>query len=298
MLAAKSVGGAKRKNNSKKMKAGSGEMEIDKTVAGVVARVEAFKAYDEAGGLITIIGSGPMKVAEYEAKPEGDIGIPYKFYYNQPTDLINGEGKEFMILLNSAMPYKEWYDTANKKWIPPNKTEADALTPEQVKAKAGMSFAHFLIVPRKPLFNAVTLKKAHADLLKDMKKTLLAKLQDPNFKQRVIYQVFYNIFDFADNKKTDITPEQFAQFKADAKKFMDTQYTEAEMEFFLHVAYINEAGKLDGNQSIPQLHLHGLEKNLRTSNVHDWKNMPVDSVVGYLETLQGGKKRISKKKAN
>ena len=257
-------------------------MEIDKSTNGVRIRVRAFNEYDKNGGTVRIFGDGEMKVSEFEAKAEGDIGFPYKLYYNQPTDLINGEGKDFMIILNTSMPYPNWYDN------------------DKDKKKAGMSFAHFLAIPRKPLFNTVTLKKEHASLLRRMKETLLEKLKDPNFKQRVIYQVFYNIFDFPDNKKTAITPEQFHQFKSDAKTFMQTDYKKIdEMQFFLHVAYINNNGKLDGDQSIPQLHLHCLENNLRTSDIHDWKSMPLESVLNYLDSLSKGdssNKRTYKKK--
>ena len=303
-----------QKKNNRKMKAGGPDditspdyvhspeyfTDEQKTSEMVKKRVDEFNASSEE---VLIFGPPPygkMKVSAYESLGEGKIGFPYQLYYKGQSDeagnLINGLGKKYMFVVNTAMPYTEWYDVNTKQWT--NK-DGSIVPVETVLDKAGMSFVHFLAVPEDPLFNTVSLKPSHKDMLLDMKKTLLEQLKDKAFKQKAIDRVLKNILEFPDNKKpaSDFTPEQRALFDEKAKIFMDTDFNESNMEFFLHVAYIDPvSGAIKGNQSIPQLHLHCLQKEntgLRTSHRHDKKNMPLDAVLKYLDpsyTGTGGKK--------
>ena len=91
--------------------------------------------------------------------------VPIFTYLNDTNGRCLAQTDDFVLYLNAAAPYTELY-------------------PEQPE-RAGMSFAHFLAVPRERIYNAATLRREDAYLIRKMREKVTAWMNEPDFRKHV-----------------------------------------------------------------------------------------------------------------
>lgn len=179
---------------------------------------------------------------------------------------INGftplsENENAMLILNAALPYR-------------------ALSkPED---NAGMSYVHIMAIPKKRIYNAITLKYDDIALLNSMKELVINYLKDKNNRRKVGEIVRGNV-----TQKLDTT-QLIEQNQEDYTKFISDDFDFNNLQFVFHV---------HPYPSVGHLHMHVLLPTLRTNYAHEWKNMPLECVMKYLEKLPtlGGNNSKAKK---
>jgi hypothetical protein len=201
----------------------------------------------------------------------GKAGSDRNLMIDSDGTMLDG-ADDFIVIVNGEMPFTEWY--------PPEK-----------QSSAGMSFVHLLAIPRKPIYNGVTLKKEHIPMLNKMKECVITILNES--KVRIVEHILKST-DFRQNKNYKPIYDQKIDMYCKAKiQFMypKVRITEDDVEFAFHMF---------PNHSIPQLHMHcillqvrdntGKVYDMRTGGykIHAHKNMPVSKVIEYLNGQSGG----------
>jgi hypothetical protein len=178
----------------------------------------------------------------------------------------------FKLLLNDKNPYPDVYP--------------DTLGPAgpNTKGSAGMSLVHFFGVPIERIYNAITLNKSHEDLLNKMKQRAITWMNIQANKVKVIEFVEKIVNNDVNRYNPSDADKILTRFQTDKMAFLDPTYNAGnDLEFCFHVHPF---------PSVAHLHMHCILKFFRTSDIHDWKNMPLDVVLTNLP-LTGGKKEHS-----
>jgi hypothetical protein len=199
-------------------------------------------------------------------------------YFLEPMIVKDKDGKnidndEFIVILNAAVPYLDFYS-------------------KESHATAGMSFAHLLCIPKKRIYNAVTLTGQHIALLERMRNFLKEQFNSMIFRQNLAELVRGHVKKVMENNKNDLV-ERGVQKILHNKLEVDLEKLENDVTG----AYIDFCFHVHPYPSIGHLHMHVLQKNMRTSYCHDWKNMPLDAVLGVLKAegqTGGTRKRLEK----
>ena len=267
---------ATQKKNNRKMKGGN---------ETIPERVEKFKNY-------TGENRSPLELFKFKTLAEAEklqnISVYNSYLKGQKDefkDLLKDTNPDFILIVNAAMPYPEWY-------------EADKDRPS-----AGMSYVHLLAVPKKPLYNTVMLKKSDAPMLENMRSTALEVLNKTSIRNEINTYIFDTV-NFRGGVKKNITEAEMTKYRSDANNFLTAApFTEDNIEFAFHV---------HPDHSVPQLHLHCILKyvvnkdgatiDMRTGNeanksgywAHAHKNRPLNEVLEYVNSLQSGGKRNKK----
>lgn len=199
------------------------------------------------------------------------------------------ENNEFIIILTRPLPYKEFYEKPSK---------------------ASMSFIHLLVIPKRRIYNAVTLKKEDIKLLNNMKNGTIEYMRKRENRLKMIdalkHKLLFNIktitkknldnietmqsnFDRLDNylELSHNMKKVISMYKTDKENFLSDRYNnisydngknlDRNLDFVFHV---------HPRHSIGHLHLHViLPTELRTNTLCDIKNVPLNIIIDYLNNL-------------
>jgi hypothetical protein len=173
--------------------------------------------------------------------------VPIFTYLNDTNARCLAQTDDFVLYLNAATPYVELY---------PDKPD-----------RAGMSFAHFLVVPRERIYNAATLRREDAQLVRVMREKVTAWMNDPEFRKRVGVEMAILYTPMLTTKEIR---EKFA-YQLDRFVYdVDGSY----MQFFFHV---------HPEHSVGHLHMHSLamDRELLTPSyeLNSDRNTPADEVL-------------------
>jgi hypothetical protein len=164
------------------------------------------------------------------------------------------ENDDFMIVLNGADPYTAVY-------------------PDHEGGRAGMSFVHLLVLPKKRhIYNAVSLRATDIPLLKAMASGVREFVTDAanrnTIASRIKAQIGRNAM-FKDNlEMNELLEADIAAYVADGN-------APNELEFYFHV---------HPNHSVGYLHMHAIAGNMRANSTtsHDNKNTPLAVIIDVL----------------
>lgn len=182
-------------------------------------------------------------------------GFPAK--YTAPTfTILNETGAEnlyedeyFCLYLNVALPYRELY---------PNKHD-----------RAGMSFVHMLACPRERIYNAATLETKDKVLLEHMASTVSRLVDTDEFRRKVYDKL---LLKFWPSMQEGLSDEVKAKFTLHSNMWLN-RTSGSSMGYYFH---------LHPHHSVGHLHMHCLADNIRTNNMHNKKNTPLDVVLNTL----------------
>lgn len=165
------------------------------------------------------------------------------------------ENDDFMIVLNGADPYTAVY-------------------PPHEEGRAGMSFVHLLVLPKKRhIYNAVSLRATDIPLLEAMASGVRQFVTDAANRNaiasRIKAQLGRNAM-FKDNL------EMLELLEADIAAYVADDDAPNELEFYFHV---------HPNHSVGYLHMHAIARNMRANSTtsHDNKNTPLKVIIDVLE---------------
>jgi hypothetical protein len=165
------------------------------------------------------------------------------------------ENEDFMIVLNGSDPYTAVY-------------------PAHEDGRAGMSFVHLLVLPKKRhIYNAVSLRATDIPLLEAMaagvREFVAGEVRRAYIAIRIKAQLGRNAM-FKDNI------EMRELLEADIEAYEEDDNAPNELEFYFHV---------HPNHSVGYLHMHAIAGNMRAHSAtsHDNKNTPLDVVIDVLE---------------
>jgi hypothetical protein len=176
--------------------------------------------------------------------------------YTAPTfTILNETGAEnlysdehFCLYLNITLPYKELY---------PNKEE-----------RAGMSFVHMLACPRERIYNAATLEAKDNALLEHMASTVSRLVDSVEFRRKVYDKL---LLMFWPSMQEGFSDEIKAKFTLQSNLWLH-HTTGGNMGYYFH---------LHPHHSVGHLHMHCLADHIRTSNLHNKKNTPLEDVINF-----------------
>ena len=177
--------------------------------------------------------------------------------YTAPTfTILNETGaknlysdEHFCLYLNVTLPYTELY---------PNK-----------EARAGMSFVHLLACPRARIYNASTLEPTDRPLLEHMASTVSRLVDSFDFRRQVYDELMLK---FWPSMQEGFSDEVKAKFDIHANLWLN-RTCGASMGYYFHK---------HPHHSVGHLHMHCLADNLRTSNLHNKKNTPLEDVLALI----------------
>jgi hypothetical protein len=281
-------GGAKRNNNSKKMKGGNSYT----TEEGIKHFNERLAVFNSFTGPDTFQVKTPSFVEVYQKNEIDNIGGVFGGYCpgqkDEYKDLLRSQNKDCVLVVNAQMPFPEWFPADN--------------------SGAGMSYVHLLAVPRKPFYNIISGKKGDIPLLNSMKKAAIETINSLSARN-IINTFILDTINFR-NSKSFIDAAELTKYRTYATKFLTADpIKESDIEFAFH---------MHPDQSVPQLHLHCIllkvshtnketnqtvDFDMRTGNEsagtgywkHAHKNFPLLNAIEALQAQSGGKKRASKK---
>lgn len=177
------------------------------------------------------------------------------------------DGGDYIIILNAAAPYEKAYMPADKH-------------------KAGMGFAHLLVLPKKHIYNAVSLKYSDIALLERMAHGVKAFVQSRENRAKVAKLVLEKVTAMVnaatwldDDKKAKLVQDceqQAYVYTADnnAAVTEKTAGSEKHLELCFHV---------HPNHSVGYLHMHAFtcreELRAHCTKAHDHKNTPLQTVL-------------------
>ncbi len=159
------------------------------------------------------------------------------------------EDEYFCLYLNKDLPYRELY---------PNKED-----------RAGMSFVHMLACPRERIYNAVTLEPKDIALLEHMASTVSRLVDSNEFRKKVYDQL---LLKFWPSMQEGFSDEIKAKFTVQSNLWLN-RTSGSSMGYYFH---------LHPHHSVGHLHMHCLADNIRTNNLHNKKNTPLDVVINML----------------
>ena len=188
--------------------------------------------------------------APFRALAQGSVFAQYAADPDFPALVTTSRYK---IILNSHAPFAQLY---------PSKAVGE-------KTAAG-SLVHVLAIPVEPIYNAASLEaKEHTHLVGEMAEGIREFMRNPVLRAKAVAQVRSTIERFPEY------PAWKAVFEEMARVFQGYDYTEpddVELSFHVHPSH-----------SVPYLHMHGVQANLRTNKKLDYKNTPVHVVLDVLE---------------
>ena len=185
---------------------------------------------------------------------KGTIKIPF----DPKTDVLF-DGGDYIFILNSQAPYTDAYTGDNK-------------------LLAGMALTHLLGIPKKRIFNSVSLTPDHIGLLERMKESAFEYLSNQQNRIKLVNKVRVIL----ENKLTankipdELRAHLINTFENDSKSFIKFPMIKSNVEFYFHPSPCHSVG---------HLHMHILPKLFRTSRLHDDVSVPVDTIIKYLKTL-------------
>jgi hypothetical protein len=193
------------------------------------------------------------KTNKYEYKELKGMrnGIPFFTEIVESTNLllrsiILKEYNDFIFILNEKSPYEE----------------LDGST-------CGMSFLHFFVIPKKRIYNAVTLKYNDYNLIKNMKEESIKYF---NNNKKLLFNYIYNIINKGlINLKEDNKIKMINKIEEHIKLYNISSGDDLEFYFHPHPYH-----------SVGHLHMHVVLKNIRTNYKHDWKNISSDHILNFL----------------
>lgn len=182
-------------------------------------------------------------------------GFPTEF--TAPTfTILNETGAEnlysdehFCLYLNHALPYRELYPNASDR--------------------AGMSFVHLLACPRARIYNAETLETTDRPLLEHMASTVSRLVDSDDFRRKVFDKLMLKMWP---SMHEGFSEEVKAKFSIQSNLWLQ-RTSGANMGYYFH---------LHPHHSVGHLHMHCLANNIRTNNMHNKKNTPLEDVINNL----------------
>lgn len=152
------------------------------------------------------------------------------------------------------------------------------------KDRALMSLVHVLVIPKKRIYSALTLKKSDIPLIETMQNVAdkwvryltMADSTVPFSKQWVL------------EGGMSANPDNIEKFKITPKDMSLVNNSRATYDCpVLHADHIPVATTFHLNHSVGWLHMHGFANNLLTSgyDVHFEKNVPVDTILNELNNI-------------
>jgi diadenosine tetraphosphate (Ap4A) HIT family hydrolase len=155
-----------------------------------------------------------------------------------------------MIVLNGSDPYTAVY-------------------PPHEEGRAGMSFVHLLVLPKRHIYNAVSLQSTDIPLLHEMAEGVRTFVADQANRTAIATRIKAQI---GRNAMFKGNPELEELLEADIEKYVADGDAPSNVEFYFHV---------HPNHSVGYLHMHAIAGNMRSNSTmsHDNKNTPMDVII-------------------
>jgi hypothetical protein len=126
----------------------------------------------------------------------------------------------------------------------------------ELDPRAGMSLVHLMACPRERIYSARTLEPGDDKLLEHMRRTMTSLMDDRDFREKALRAL--------DAKMAGVDHPAYTH---DKNIFLD-HVDDTKMSYWFH-----------DDPSVGHLHMHCIQDTLRTSRVHDKRNVPYEEVV-------------------
>jgi len=154
--------------------------------------------------------------------------------------------EHFCLYLNHALPYRELTSGA--------------------RDRVGMSFVHMLACPRARIYNAATLEATDRALLEHMASTVSRLVDSDDFRRKVYDKL---LLQFWPSMQEGFTEDVNAKFTRQSRSWLH-HTTGAHMGYYFH---------LHPHHSVGHLHMHCLADHIRTNNLRNNNNTPLEDVL-------------------